>query len=61
MEDRLTALPAILKTCKAVAIHAACGSTCFSRNTLSDIDAESEVAVRTFPIMDDPQTQKIGK
>lgn len=52
MEDRLTALPAILKTRKPVAMRAACGGTCFSRNALSDVDAESEVAVRTFPVRD---------
>jgi hypothetical protein len=56
MEARLTALPAILKTRKSVAILPACGSTCFGRNALSDVDAGSEVAVRTFPVMDESRS-----
>ena len=51
MKGRLTALLAKLKTCKPIAMSIACCSACFGRNTLRDADAESEVAVRTFPII----------
>jgi len=51
MRGRLTALLAILKTCKPIAKRFAFCSTCFGRNSLRDADAESEVAVRTFPVI----------
>ena len=51
MKGILTALLAVLKTREPIAMCTACCSTCFSRNSLRDVNAESEVAIRTFPIV----------